>query len=63
MSPDQKQKLIKITNKFRDLDAALEMNAMLIELEREDPREFHILFGRLLALTRERREYVRPVED
>ena len=51
-TPDQRQKLLKIINKFRDLDAAIEINEMLFELERTTPEEFWIIHDRLLALVK-----------
>ena len=41
-----------IIDQYKDKKAATEINKMLIELEKTDPKEFYIIHGRLLALVK-----------
>ena len=56
MPQDPKQKLFKIINQFQDQAAALEINELLLELEKTNPKEFYIIYGRLISLVKHGRD-------
>ena len=46
------KKILKLLDKFKDKESAIEINELLIELEKTDPKEFYIIHGRLLELVK-----------
>lgn len=41
-------------HRLLDKESAIEINELLIELEKTDPKEFYIIHGRLLELVKSR---------
>ena len=53
--PEEK-KHRSLIDQFQDKESATEINELLIELEKTDPKEFYIIHGRLLELVKFRKD-------